>query len=180
MGMDADSADTVAPSREVEKIAYRIWTALPLLIALICSFVSGLAAAQTDVQTVVGRCSNRSHVAEGPIGDDLTKRQSRFFCDIAVIAFFDQTNTHVMIQFSQKESHHGAILGFAGDVARDGKMMTVTKVYLTAGQATEVSDGNCKFFFSGRHMSGIFCGAKIDEGDRRTVVIVAFDAASGQ
>jgi hypothetical protein len=52
-----------------------------------------------------------------------------------------------MVQFAQKESHHGPILGFAGRVGDDGIMMSVDHVYLTVGQPTTVSDGGCKFFF---------------------------------
>src|SRR5512147_776461 len=46
-------------------------------------------AGPSDVQIVDGTCDSSSHTAEGPIGADLTKRRSRFYCDSAVIAFFD-------------------------------------------------------------------------------------------
>jgi hypothetical protein len=94
--------------------------------------------------------------------------------------FFDDYKGHVMIQFVQKESHHGPILGFAGKVEDDGIMMSVDHAYLTAGTPMTVSDGVCKFFFKNRHMSGIFCGIKVDETGRRTTAAVTFNAAPGQ
>jgi hypothetical protein len=94
--------------------------------------------------------------------------------------FFHDYKGHVLINFLQKESHHGQILGFAGRVEENGIMMSVDHVYLTVGQATTVSEGSCKFFFKNHHISGIFCGMKVDETGRRTTAIVAFDAAPGQ
>lgn len=142
--------------------------------------ISGRAAQPSDIQFVSGTCDPSSHIAEGPLGADLTKRQSRFYCDSAVITFFDDYKGHVLIQFVQKESHHGPILGFSGKVEDEGIVMSVAHVYLTAGSPTTVSDGACKFFFKSRHMSGIFCGIKVDETGRRTTAIVAFNATPGQ
>ena len=34
-------------------------------------------------------------------------------------------------------------------------------------------------FFKNRHMSGIFCGIKVDETGRRTTAMVSFNAAAG-
>jgi hypothetical protein len=132
------------------------------------------------IQVVHGTCNSSSHTAEGPLGADLTSRRSTFYCDSAVITFFDDYKGHMMVRFAQKESHHSPILGFAGKVEDDGIMMPLTTVYLAPGQATTVSDGWCKFFFKGRQMSGIFCGMKVDETGRRTTAVVAFDAAPGQ
>ena len=87
---------------------------------------------------------------------------------------------HVMIQFPQKEAHHTPILGFAGKVEDDGIMMALDHVYLTEGQATTVSDGWCKFFFKNHHMSGTFCGMKVDETGSRTTAVVVFNPAPGQ
>jgi hypothetical protein len=39
----------------------------------------------TDMRAVDGRCEASSHIAEGPIGADLTKRQSRFFCNTTAV-----------------------------------------------------------------------------------------------
>jgi hypothetical protein len=137
------------------------------------------AAPPRDVQFLTGTCEPSSHTAEGPLGSDLTKRQSRFFCDSAVIAFFDDYKGHVMIQFVQKQAHHTPILGFAGKVEDDGIIMKIDHVYLKEGQATTVSDGLCKFFLKNRQMSGIFCGMMVDETGRRTTAVVAFKPATG-
>jgi len=138
------------------------------------------AAPPSDVQIVTGTCAASSHTAEGPLGSDLRKRRSRFFCDSAVIALFDDYKGHVMIQFAQAKAHHTPILGFSGRVEDDGIMMSVDHVYLAVGQSTTVSDGNCKFFFKNRHVSGISCGMMVDEEGRRTTAIISFDAATGQ
>lgn len=133
-----------------------------------------------DVRTLKGSCDASSHTSEGALGADLTKLQSRFLCDSAVVAFLDDHNSHIMIQFSEKEANHSPILGFAGQMESDGIIMQVANVYLEPGKATPVSDGACKFFFKDRHMDGITCGIKADEGGQRTVAIVVFNAASGQ
>ena len=137
------------------------------------------------MQTVNGTCDSTSHTAEGPIDGDLTKRQSKFYCDSAVITFLDDYTGHVLIQFSQKESHHSPILGFGGRIearqpADVGTMVQVDHVYLVPGQAATVSDGSCKFFFKNQKMSGIMCGMKVDETGRRTTAIVVFNVSPDQ
>ena len=151
-----------------------------IFAAIICYGTYGHTEELQDVQVIRGTCKSESHVAEGQIGEDLTKKQSRFFCNTAVIAFFDATQTHVMIQFAQKESHHGQILGFAGNMESGGQILDVDHVYFAPGQATPVTEGFCKFFFTGKHMSAISCGAKVDEGQRRTVPVITFQALPGQ
>jgi hypothetical protein len=142
--------------------------------------VSGRATQPSNIQIVNGMCAPSSHTAEGPLGADLTKRQSRFFCDSAILMFFDDYKGHVLIQFVEKESHHSPMLGFSGKVEDDGIMMPIDHIYLTVGTPTTVSDGACKFFFKNHHISGIFCGAAVDETGRRTTAIVVFNAAPRQ
>lgn len=142
-------------------------------------------AGVSNIQVVNGICSSSSNTAEGPLGSDLTKRQSRFYCDSAAITFFDDYEGHVLIDFSQKESHHSPILGFAGRIETreptdGGTMMQVYSVYLGTGEATTASDGWCKLFFKNQQLSGIGCGIKVDETGRRTVAIVSFDVTPGQ
>jgi hypothetical protein len=67
-----------------------------------------------------------------------------------------------MIQFADSKSNHARQIGYAG-MMEDEEIMTVRSVYLESGQPTPVADGNCKFFFSKKNISGIACGAKIDE-----------------
>lgn len=133
------------------------------------------------VEWVRGHCIETSHVAEGPLGADLTKRQSRFFCDSAVIMFFKRDPGHVLVQFTEKRSNTDTPIGFGGVLANDGIQMVVGRLYLPTGAPpTNVDDGACKFFFKNKHMEGIFCGAVVDQGDRRIVANIAFDADPGQ
>ena len=144
-------------------------------------FVSPIITYANDIQIVKGNCSSLSHTAEGPIDSDLTKRQSKFFCNSAVISFFDDYKGHVLVQFVQKQSHHSGIIGFSGKVEERGQFMPVEHVFLSGdGTPVTVSDGACKFFFKGKNLSGIGCGVKIDETGRRTTAIVSFNAAPNQ
>ena len=68
--------------------ADQMWKLVVLVV--ICAPLSLPTHAQVgNVQTVNGTCDSTSHTAEGPIDSDLTKRQSRFYCDSAVITFLD-------------------------------------------------------------------------------------------
>jgi hypothetical protein len=142
-------------------------------------------AGVSNVQIVNGTCTSASHTAEGPLGIDLTKRQSRFYCNVAAITFFDDSPGHILINFSEKEAQHSPALGFAGRIEasdpRDvGTMMRVSNVYLASGQATPVSDGWCKIFLKGEQLSGIGCGMKVEDAGRETVAIVTFNVSPGQ
>jgi len=132
------------------------------------------------LQFLNGTCNASSYTSEGPVGADLTKRQSQFFCDSAVIAFYDNHYAHVMIQFSEKKANHSQTLGFAGQMENDKITMPVNHVYLEPGKPTPVSEGVCKFFLEDQHMKGIRCVIKVDDSGRRTVAAVDFDAAPGQ
>lgn len=144
-----------------------------VLVALLALVPSSAVADDTHI--LKGQCGPESHVAEGAIGEDLTKHQSRFFCDAAVITFFSDKPKHVMVQFADSKSNHARQIGYAGTMD-DAEILVVSSVYLETGRATPVVEGYCKFFFKAKDISGISCGAKIDEGDRRTVPVVSFDA----
>jgi Zn finger protein HypA/HybF involved in hydrogenase expression len=60
----------------------------------------------------------------------------------------------------------------------DETILSVRNVYLEIGRASLPSDGACRFFYEDAALSQIVCGAKIDEGDRRTEPIVTFEAAA--
>jgi hypothetical protein len=141
---------------------------------------ASVATAQDTNQTsfLKGQCAAESHIAEGAVGDDLTKRQSRFFCDSVVITVFGQNvfPKHVMVQFVETKAVHGRQIGYAGQMS-DENILDVANVYLEEGRPSKASDGACKFFYSGRDISSIACGAKIDQSGRRTVPVVLFDAA---
>jgi len=127
---------------------------------------------------VKGECSAKSHIAEGNIGDDLTKRQARFYCDSAVISFLNNDNKRILIQFVESRSNHIPPLAFAGLMVGGGQTWSVQRVYLEPLKPIPATDGACKFFFDSKNLTQIFCAAKIDEGGRRTVAMVVFDASS--
>ena len=151
-----------------------------IIIGLLFAAPTTIFAGQNNIEIVEGQCSDTSHTAEGPIGSNLTNRQSRFFCDTAVIIFLDKNKKHIQINFSQKESRHNQILGFAGRIDDEGIMLKLERVYLTPGIPTTVSDGWCKFFFKKPRLTSIFCGMKVDEVGRRTTAMVVFDTVEGQ
>jgi hypothetical protein len=143
--------------------------------------LSGVGYARDQIEVVKGQCVQPgSHTAEGALGEDLTKRESMYYCNLAAITFFGDYIGHVLVQFSQANSHHPQILGFAGRLAPDGIKVQVEHVYLAVGQKTTVSDGYCELSFKDRHMTDILCAMKVDETGLRTVAIVLFKADPGQ
>jgi hypothetical protein len=144
-----------------------------LLVALV---LPRSDSAADDTTLVKGKCAPQSYIAEGAISEDLTKRQSRFFCDSAVVTSFSDNPRHVMVQFAEFKSTLVRILAYAG-MMDNPEIMTVSKVYLEPGKSSPVVDGHCKFFFKEKRISGIACGGMIiDESGRRIVPIVAFNA----
>lgn len=133
-----------------------------------------------DLQIVKGTCTDGSHIAEGAITEDLSKRRSRFFCDAAVIKFFSDNPNHVMVQFAESKSQYSQPLGFAGLMEEGGQILDVSKVYLHPGEASPVVSGACKFFFNGKHMQSIVCGSRVEADNRAIAPVVVFTAASGQ
>lgn len=125
-------------------------------------------------------CDRTSHIAEGQIGSDLTKRQSRFYCDAMMLATFGPSKNHTLVQFTEKEAHHGQIIGYAGMMVPGQNILIVDHVYLTQNEQTPVTEGYCKFFYTATRLSGVACGAKVDEGSRRTVPLISFKVAPGQ
>lgn len=146
------------------------------LLSVLCLAAFPIFAANvTDIQMVKGKCAKQSHIAEGKIGSDLTKQRSRFFCDTAILTFFDNNDEHVMVTFVESKSHTRPHVGFAGIMDDDGQIMDVHNVYIGT-ENYPVNEGHCKFFFKKKKMDGIACGAPIDQEDRRTVPVVVFDA----
>jgi hypothetical protein len=150
------------------------------VIVALCTLLAFNAEAD-DTTLIKGQCSAESHVAEGPIGADLTKHQSRFFCDAAVVTVFSDDPKHVMIQFADSKSNHARQIGYAGMMENE-QILNVHDVYLESGRPTPIVEGFCKLFFEAKGMektiSSIACGAKIDEADRRTVPVITFKADS--
>jgi hypothetical protein len=148
----------------------------PLALIALLFFTNYSASAQPsrDTQLLNGHCGPESHTAEGALGSDLRLRQSKFFCDAAIITHFHDRHGHLMIQFSERRSHHSQMLGFAGTVDSDGIMMPVDHVFFSPGEPTNIKVGVCKFFFKNRIIDQIFCGISLDEEDRRTTAVITF------
>ena len=144
--------------------------------ALLITAPAGVHAQANRPEVVSGTCNPISHTAEGKIGADLKKHRSQFYCDAAVITALGDYRGHMLVQFSEKESHHAPPLGFAGRM-EPKDIMQVERVYLQPGVPMTVSDGECQFFWSDdrKRLIGISCGMKLDKDDRRTVAFVAFD-----
>ncbi|MDZ4371892.1 MAG: hypothetical protein U1C74_10765 [Phenylobacterium sp.] len=135
----------------------------------------------SKVRVLDGKCHRDSHLAQGPKGSDLRKRQSAFFCDSMVVTF---NGPAVLIQFSEKRSRHQSPIGFSGGFDSDD-YMTLERVYLNSGKPLRPRDGGCKLFFrkpaaqsSLSDLTGIVCVGVVDEGDWRTVPLVRFDVTS--
>lgn len=130
--------------------------------------------------TVWGQCDSKSHVSRGPIGKDISGNAVPFLCDVAVLAIYDKAKKHVMVNFAQT-GHTKGMLAFSGFAdAKAENVFDIDKVYLDPGVATYFDVAVCKFFFSGRHMSGIFCGGKRDADGERTFASIVFNAKPGQ
>ena len=146
------------------------------------AFMSGALAmmainanADDNIDFISGACNSDSHLAEGPIGSDLTKLQSQFFCDNAVIRYFDDYRGHLLVQFVERGSSHPRILGFAGRLGAD-KIMQVENVYIgNDGTPSTVSDGYCQFNLKSQTNITIMCAMKLDEVGRRTIAVVDFE-----
>jgi hypothetical protein len=149
-----------------------LFVALPALVAASSSV---FAQSVKDIKVLKGSCTSASHTAEGQVGTDLTKRQSRYFCDTVVIGTFNDSKAHLLIQFLQKGSQHGEIRGFGG-LLGDDNILRVKNLYLEKGMPpVSASDGYCKFFERKAELGSMMCAAMVDEQGRRTVAIVAFD-----
>ena len=144
------------------------------ILGLCVYFIMGSYAHAQTFPVLSGECRDTSHIAEGEIGTDLTKRESRFFCDSLIINNISGDKNHFMLQFSEKESHHLPILAFSGYTTDDKSIIKLEHIYFQPGIPTIVSDGWCRFFFDGAALKDLMCGAKVDETGRRTVAIVEF------
>ena len=133
-----------------------------------------------DIQVMDGACTADSHTAEGPIGSDLRKRHSRFYCDSASITVFDNNPKHVLLQFVDKRSHHPNTIGFGGVIGDDG-FLAIGRVYFGSTGIPSTPNENywkCKFGFTGHAMSIIACGVGVDEEGQRTTALVVFNPTS--
>jgi hypothetical protein len=151
-----------------------------LLAAAIVALPMAARAADTDI--VTGQCIKGSHIAAGGVDEDLSKRETPFSCDRAVITFLDQESKHVMVQFAMHSADHAMQLGFAGELEDNGQILDVDHVYIGTGSTDPLVPvgGQCNFFFKDTHMTRMICGARIEQGGKATVPVVAFEADPGQ
>ena len=131
------------------------------------------------MHSIRGSCAKDSHTAVGPIGADLTQNHTPFVCDAAILTVFDEQNIHSMITFAEKATTKG-VISLAGNMDAKENILEVRKVYLEPGKPTYFEDAACKFFFSGRHMSGIACIGKYDADGQRTVLSIDYQVDFGQ
>lgn len=125
-------------------------------------------------QIIDGVCGPDSHLAEGRLDEDLSDRRSRFYCDSAIVTFSKITDGRVMIQFVQKARRTTSILGFSGQVLGED-MVGVDTVYV-GSEVLVAAEGVCKFFYDDTfQIVSAACGARVEDGGRATVPIVAFE-----
>lgn len=146
-----------------------------ILLALAIATIPAVCPAQQNTTKLIdGSCGKESHIAEGPIGADLTERRSRFFCD--ALSMSDLGGGKFLMQFAEKRAARGPILAFVGHMDSPAQI-SVERVYFQPGEPVASNEGICKFFFDGRQrITSVMCAAKVDEADRRTVPVVVFNA----
>jgi len=150
-------------------------------VALLPMVLGVAAHAETSKSPVFleGVCDEQSHIAEGWQTEDLTKRQSRFFCDSAIMINPNNDPSRLLVTFTEKQSETSQSIGFAGHFG-DKDMIQVERIYLGGGDPIPADDGACKIFRTNGRITGLFCGAKIDKGKRRTVPLVSFKVNATQ
>lgn len=121
-----------------------------------------------------GACDSISHTAEGPEGSDLTKTDVPFKCDTVVISNFANDESWVLVQFGEKESITGGVLGFSGELDSTGTHISLRHIYFQAGAPLDADAGFCDFIFDGNSLAGISCVGKVDEEGRRAAALVQF------
>lgn len=107
---------------------------LVLIFALCAFFVfhEKVFAEENNTQIIDGSCVVQSYVAEGQVGEDVTKRK-RFHCDSAIITL---SGDRMMVTFVDKKSSRNDLIAFAGKVSlRDdgGRDLYPDKIYLKPG-----------------------------------------------
>jgi len=133
--------------------------------------------AASSLRVSPGACAAGSHTAEGPERSDLTKRQSRFYCDSMVSSMVDNQPGHFLVQFLSKGMQHAPILAFGGFFGRDG-LLHVSSIYFEQGIRTPADDGFCQFFRgkSGK-LTAAACGGVVVKDGVKSVAIVDFRIA---
>jgi hypothetical protein len=100
-----------------------------------------------------GRCDYPPEL--GPKGPN----ETRIDCDVAIVSPSREPNS-IMVQFASK-SGSGPV-GFAGDVDNSGTL-SIRRIYLKPGVASQATRGHCKILRNGDTVSGISCAGFIRE-----------------
>jgi len=79
------------------------------------------------ITAIRGSCSNKSHIAVGAIGSDLTQHQIPFACE-AILTTFDKQSIHSMVTFVEKATTKG-VISFSGQMDIKENMLKVRKIY---------------------------------------------------
>lgn len=114
---------------------------------------------QRDPIIVEGACDSKTGVT---VGND---EKSDFQCDVAVVTRSPQGT--VLIQFTDKASVDGRILGFAGTIegrqsfgADPTQVIAVERLYLKGGgEPLTASRGTCFLNWTRQKVSSVLCGA---------------------
>lgn len=146
--------------------------ALACLSAPRVAHASDWIASGPDNRTkiVAGACVSESHTSEGPIGSELSKRTTPYYCDRAMVT--EYRDGRIMFQTATSGTTPADVIGFAGPLRPD--RVDVNRIYLP-GRSQLQGEGYC-FFDS----AGFACVAKVDEGSHRTVASVTFHFAPGE
>lgn len=148
-----------------------------LLVALaLLSFSS--PASVGPIQVLEGYCELNSSLGEVSSGTNSRGDRPRFFCDSAVIAFFDEARRHAMIQFVGTRRNHGQIVAFSGLLDSEGTM-NVSRIYLEPGRPIPVSDVVCRVFRRNEAIRSIVCSNQIGASPRGIVPTMAFTVTAG-
>ena len=141
----------------------------PLTLFGLAGLVSVAAAQPLDTKIVHGACQAESSVTNGG-------KKTAYTCDNAVFSFFDNQNSHVMIQFAKKGDGSVPLLGFAGAMEKDGVTLDVDRIYLRPGEAQPAQKASCKLSFGPPNITGISCSGQAAQSALRVV----FKADPGQ
>jgi hypothetical protein len=168
--------ETKMSARRVRKTVRDAVLSIALAAGLAVSPMPAHAADPVAIMVVKGACGPESYIADGAIGDDLTERRSRFFCNMVDATVFSDTNNHhVMLSFVESKSNHAPQLAFGGWL--EDNTLTVNRVYLdTNGKPTPALDGSRCLIALGKRgqVTEISCAASADEKGRRIEAVVAF------
>ncbi len=148
--------------------------------ASLLPFSAAQAQAPMDLAMVTGVCQAASAVTDGA-------GTKPYICDNAILAFFDNANSHVMIQFTKKNDENVPLFAFAGTMAQDGVTLNVERISLVPGKPQPAQQASCNLSFapppagSDRpSISGIECKGEVVQDAQKTTLSILFKPDPGQ